>query len=102
MAQKRNERIHQTEGSYVEYVTQHVPEVSLQQYKDHDVWGKFFKMVPLDETSAINDIDREDTENSTSEIEAIYDQNGQCLPALCRGVNIIKMSDGSIKKVLVK
>ena len=79
--------------------TLHVPEASLQQYKNHSVWGKFYKIVPIDESTAIDDIDRED---SASEIEAIYDQNGQRQPALRRGINIIKMNDGTIKKVLVK
>ena len=76
-----------------------MPEASLQQYMNHDVWGKFFEIVPIDESSAINDIEGED---NALEIEAIYDQNGQRQPALRRGINIIKMSDGTIKKVLVK
>ena len=79
--------------------TLHVPEVSLQQYKDHSVWGLFFEIVPIDESSAINEIG---IEGVASEIEAIYDGNGQRQPALRRGINIIKMSDGTIKKVLVK
>ena len=79
--------------------TLHVPEASLQQYKDHSVWGLFFEIVPIDESSAINEIG---IEGVASEIEAIYDGNGQRQPALRRGINIIKMSDGTIKKVLVK
>lgn len=79
--------------------TLHVPEASLQQYKDHSVWGLFFEIVPIDESSAINEIG---IEGVASEIEAIYDGNGQRQPALRRGINIIKMTDGTIKKVLVK
>ena len=79
--------------------TLHVPEVSLQQYRDHSVWGLFLEIVPIDESNAINEIG---IEGIASEIEAIYDRNGQCQSALRRGVNIIKMSDGTIKKVLVK
>ena len=79
--------------------TLHVPEASLQQYKDDYVWGNFFEIVPIDESSAINEIG---IEGIASEIEAIYDGNGQRQPALRRGINIIKMSDGTIKKVLVK
>ena len=59
----------------------------------------FFEIVPIDESSAINEIG---IEGVASEIEAIYDGNGQRQPALRRGINIIKMSDGTIKKVLVK
>ena len=79
--------------------TLHVPEVSLQQYRDHSVWGLFLEIVPIDESNAVNEIG---IEGIASEIEAIYDRNGQRQPALRRGVNIIKMSDGTIKKVLVK
>ena len=79
--------------------TLHVPEASLQQYKDHSVWGLFLEIVPIDGSSAINEIG---IEGVASEIEAIYDGNGQRQPALRRGINIIKMSDGTIKKVLVK
>ena len=87
------------QGSYVEYVTLHVPEVSLQQYKNHAVWGEFFMVVPLDEPSAITDIEGD---GNGLEIEAIYDLNGQRQPALRPGINIIKMNDGTIKKVMVK
>ena len=87
------------QGSYVEYVTLHVPEVSLQQYKNHAVWGLFFEIVPIDEPSAITDIEGD---GNGLEIEAIYDLNGQRQPALRPGINIIKMSDGTIKKVMVK
>ena len=33
---------------------------------------------------------------------AVYDLNGRRLPALQKGINIIRMSDGTVKKVLVK
>jgi hypothetical protein len=87
------------QGSYVEYATLHVPEASIQQYQNHAVWGEFFQIVPIDDSSAINDIY---SEGNRPEIEAIYDLNGQRQPALHRGINIIKMSDGTIKKVMVK
>ena len=87
------------QGSYVEYVTLHVPEASIQQYQNHAVWGEFFQIVPIDDSSAINDIY---SEGNRPEIEAIYDLNGQRQPALRPGINIIKMNDGTIKKVMVK
>ena len=76
----------------------YVPSVSLQQYKSHPVWREFYYIYPLDVTE-INDIEGD---GNGLEIEAIYDLNGQRQPALRPGINIIKMSDGTIKKVMVK
>ena len=87
------------EDSCVEYVTLHVPEVSLQQYKNHAVWGLFFEIVPIDEPSAITDIEGD---GNGLEIEAIYDLNGQRQQALRPGINIIKMNNGTIKKSVLR
>ena len=77
----------------------YVPRASLSQYRNHNVWGKFATILPLDDISAINDFEGDDIR---SEIEAVYDLNGHCLPALRPGVNIVKMSDGTTRKILVK
>ena len=85
--------------SFSEYSSNlYVPSVSLQQYKSHPVWGEFYYICPLD-VSEITDIEGD---GNGLEIEAIYDLNGQHQPALRPGINIIKMSDGTIKKVMVK
>ena len=34
-------------NSYIDYITLHVPEKSLKQYKAHEVWGKFMEIVPI-------------------------------------------------------
>ena len=86
-------------NSFSEYSSNlYVPSVSLQQYKSHPVWGEFYYICPLD-VSEITDIEGD---GNGLEIEAIYDLNGQRQPALRPGINIIKMSDGTIKKVMVK
>lgn len=33
--------------SYIEFTTLHVPDVSIKQYRDHEVWGKFGTIVGL-------------------------------------------------------
>ena len=38
----------------------------------------------------------------TPEIENIYSVNGMCTGRYTKGVNIVKMSDGSVKKIIVK
>ena len=44
----------------------------------------------------------EEIDDSSREIDAIYSVNGQKLNNTQRGVNIIRMSDGSVKKILQK
>jgi hypothetical protein len=40
--------------------------------------------------------------NTSAEIEAIYNLYGIRIPSLQKGINIIKYTDGSSKKILVK
>ena len=79
--------------------TLYVPADSKTAYEAANYWRDFKQIVPLDEPSAITDIEGD---GNGLEIEAIYDLNGQRQPALRPGINIIKMSDGTIKKVMVK
>lgn len=46
------------ENSYVDFITLHVPEASLEQYRTHRVWGKFAEIVPIVEKEPVaGDID---------------------------------------------
>lgn len=86
------------EGSYVDYVTLHVPAKSLNQYKAHAVWGKFMEIVPLtDEEMAIGNIILNETE-----VKDVYDLNGRRNEQLQQGLNIIRTQDGKTMKVWVK
>ena len=40
--------------------------------------------------------------NGEAEIEGFYDVQGKKLPRMQKGVNIIRMTDGSTRKILVK
>lgn len=42
------------------------------------------------------------TTGDAAQPQAIYNANGQQLPSLQRGINIVKMKDGSTKKVIIK
>ena len=37
-----------------------------------------------------------------SEAEAIYDMQGRKISALQKGINIVRMNDGTTKKVVIK
>ena len=86
------------ENSYVDYVILHVPARSVNQYKAHEVWGKFMDVVALtDDELAINNITLNDTD-----VKDVFDLSGSRINQLKRGVNIIRTQDGKTMKVWVK
>lgn len=83
----------------IKYATLHVPATSVEQYKTHEVWGKFGTIVPLtEEETRIKTLSADET----NVIEHIYTIDGMQTDALQKGVNIIQYKDGTTKKVLVK
>ena len=69
---------------------------SLEAYKSADVWSNFTKVT---EVVGIEDIKADESDV----IEAIrYDVHGRRLEQPTRGINIIKMSDGSTRKEIVR
>ena len=86
------------ENSYIEYATLHVPEGSVNDYKEKEPWKYFGKIVPLtDEELGI-----EKTETEKEAISDYYLPNGQKVAKPSKGINIVRMSDGQIKKVIIK
>lgn len=76
--------------------TLHVPEESLELYKSDSSWKNFGSIVPIDNTNIYN-IER-------NEVKAIgiYSVEGRLINSEKKGINIIRMSDGTIKKVIIK
>ena len=83
------------ENSYIDYLTLHVPAVSLNDYKNHDVWSKFKAIVPL--TAEETDIEHIILKNGTESAPVIYNMNGQRIANPQKGLNIING-----RKVLIK
>ncbi len=76
--------------------TLHIPEGTSSLYQAADQWKDFF-FISDDATGIAS------TTSSASATEASrYNMSGQRIQDAQRGVNIIRMSDGSIRKVLVK
>ena len=75
-----------------------VPTGSLSAYQAADQWKDFFFIEESDVT-AINRIYDDEAEGR---IIGIYDLNGRKLERLQRGMNIVRMSDGTTKKVVIK
>lgn len=78
-----------------EQVVLHVHPESLEAYREHPIWSKF-SAIEGDIISGISGI----IADPEARIVDIYDLQGHRLPALAPGLNIVRMSDGTIRKLL--
>ena len=76
--------------------TLYVPQGTYQDYWLTDVWGDFGNIVEYDVTG----IDKVTDTNDAKEVSR-YSVNGQRLSAPTKGLNIVKYSDGSVRKEMV-
>lgn len=74
--------------------TLYVPQASLEDYKSAAQWKEFFFL-----ETGIKDVPN--TSSSATE-SARYSTDGTRIASPHKGINIIRMSDGTVKKVLVK
>ena len=79
----------------IEQATLYVPESSLDSYKATSPWSSFGTILPISTTGI-----GETATNGVSGIDAIYDIEGKRCNGTNRGLNIIRMSDGTTRKVL--
>jgi len=84
-------------GVDISKCTLYVPQGTEQDYWLAPVWGDFGKIVEYNPTG----IDKVTTSNDAKELSR-YSVNGQRLSAPSKGLNIVKYSDGSVKKVVVQ
>ncbi len=75
----------------------YVPEGSKEKYATAYQWKDFLNIVELD-VSPVVDI----TIDGNAESVGFYTTDGKQMPTLGKGMNIIRYSDGTAKKVLVK
>ena len=80
-----------------EKCTLYVPKGAFQDYWLADVWGDFDNIVEYDVTG----VDKVTTSADAKEVSR-YSVNDQRLSAPTKGLNIVKYSDGSVKKVAVQ
>ena len=80
--------------------TLHVPSSSLQAYKNSTTWSKFANIVPLTNSdpkpTGIHKIEALEKKRI-----GLYSMDGKQLITPRRGINIMKMKDGTIRKVVV-
>jgi len=85
--------------SYYKYATLHVPSSSVKAYRSTTAaWSEFGNIVALtEEETGLSAID-----NGELKIDKVYDFSGRKQSQPQRGINIIRMKDGTTKKVLIK
>ena len=73
----------------------YVPKVSVDKYKAAEVWKKF-------KIQGFVGVDGVQVDKSDAEIAEIYNLQGQRMESLQNGINIVRYTDGSISKIVVK
>lgn len=77
--------------------TLYVPVGAAAAYKEADVWKNFYNIQESEEVTAI------ESKAADKAVEVTrYDAAGRKLTAPQRGLNIVKMSDGTVRKVIVR
>lgn len=81
-------------GSYIEHATLHVPESSVEFYKSAYPWNSFREIVSLS------------TDISSTQIQdrpiSIYNLRGEKVSRPNNGINVIRLENGKINKIIVK
>ena len=78
-------------------ITLYVPKGTIDKYKSTTGWKDFLFIEEWDPSSVTSLVSGEHTDKET-----VYSIGGEKLQSLTKGVNIIKMKDGTVKKVFVK
>ena len=86
----------------IDNATLHVPATSLSAYQETEPWSQFARIVPLtdEEMTGIEKVNADN--HSKAKDSVIYSIDGRRLNHKQRGLNIIRMSDGTTRKVMVK
>ena len=85
-------------NSICEYATLHVPANSIEAYKNAEQWRNFGNIVALTDPSGI----KSTTATQQPTVVECYTIDGKRINQPQRGLNIIKMNDGTTRKVVVK
>lgn len=76
--------------------TLHVMPNSVDAYRTSWPWSDFKEIVAIESITGIDGI------NLTNDVQAVYSARGEKLSHYQKGINIIKMKDGRVQKVLVR
>ena len=94
--------IYTFDNSVIKNTTLHVPASSIDAYKNTAPWCDFGNIVALtNEGSDSSSIVLTNSDSSTYPVN-YFNLDGKRIPKPQRGLNIIKMSDGTTKKMFIK
>ena len=82
-------------GTPIKEATLYVPEASLASYKTKVPWKNFGTILPI-ETSGIES----NIIGTVADVEAVYGLDGKRCDSMKSGMNIIRMSDGTTRKIV--
>ena len=82
-------------GTPINEATLYVPEASLASYKTTDPWQSFGIILPI-ESSGIES----NTIGKVADVEAVYGLDGKRCDSMKSGMNIIRLSDGTTRKIV--
>jgi len=83
-------------------LTLYVPKGCSDAYRAHPEWGLFPEIKEFDPKNEASPTGIGVAETGVAGVEACYSADGKRLQAPVRGLNIVRMSDGTTKKVVMK
>lgn len=92
---------HALDGLDLSHIVLYVPESLIDSYSQTEPWSRFPDIRPI-EATAIQTPSLTDADRTGRTITGYYDLNGAAISSPRRGVNIIRYSDGTSRKVMVK
>ena len=80
----------------VEQITLYVPKKSIDDYKQAQYWNSIGNIVAIEDITAVDKV----RSTTIGEVGTVYNTAGQRIQKGIRGLNILKMSDGTTIKVV--
>ena len=83
------------EATPINEATLYVSEASLASYKTTLPWQSFGTILPIGSSGI-----ESNTISTVADVEAVYGLDGKRRNSMKRGINIIRMSDGTTRKIV--
>jgi hypothetical protein len=92
-------------GVAIENITLRVPESAVEAYQTDAFWSLFGTIESADGAFVAPNVDNETAIvnlKGDAKVQSVYNLGGQQTARMQRGINIVRLSDGTTRKVLVK
>ena len=78
----------------------HVPAASLKSYRTTKPWSNFKYIMAMSEEEEMTEVNPID--NVQTAIESVFDLNGRQQSNMQKGINILRMNNGTTRKIVVR